>query len=836
MELAKFFASLGFKYDSATLGRFEKDLDNVKRRMQGFSSDISAGLNGATNASKRASKGVDQFSQRIKGSYAKVKPSVKQMEKDLERVNRVLDKANLSPDIRKNYEDLHQRIFSAIEREEAKRAQATAKEAAARQKVIDQAHSDAIKEESLRERLRKRREVAEAREERERHRERIRNLRYEYKEQKRHRREIGGWGKAAAAGLGIGGALSIKESIDEYRSYQGTMQGLTAVHGNEKDAKTDFDWLVGLSNKLGMFAGDLTKGYTSLAANTKGAGIDDKTTKDMFEAVTSYASTLHLSRDDTNGVLRALSQMVGKGKLSAEEVRQQAGERLPGFIPAAAKALGFGEGEKGTAKLFSEMQAGHLTAKQLFAGLPKELMAMANAGGALEKAMNNSSAAIGRLRTNVWLANKTFNESGFDNAVKTFSNTLSDTLQKMNPVWIALGKLANEVGNAISTPIELFGTLSQVFGDVTKEGETVPPFLKRLGIALTILLKPLRRVAIALFLIPAGLSALNDLIEKFREGKLNEKSWGELAVQIGLATAALAVIVGMVAKVFRLTKAIKALSGAFRTLGGSSGSSRDRIKDFLDDLDGDTSRRRRRRGRARKPSKGPLGDSPMDPEGESGGRDKKSPKSSEGRSKRSGGGKFKTYGKIGGGFGTLGAGIDGYEGFTDTDQVVANWGDDSFGSKLANGVAKVSTLGGLLPNQYDDTVKYDGWMKSMANTMYSAITMNFDRLKSIKSPDDNVADALSNFQRFQQQIPNSVSQNSDMVANALSTFNRFSQAPNQQNGGSQPAAPQAPSNVTTINRLEFNVNGGDEGKIRKLFDDILSGHIRTAASSNPPIE
>lgn len=51
---------------------------------------------------------------------------------------------------------------------------------------------------------------------------------------------------------------------------------------------------------------------------------------DIFRAVTNAGGALQLSTEQVNGTFIALGQMLSKGKVQAEELRGQLGERLPG--------------------------------------------------------------------------------------------------------------------------------------------------------------------------------------------------------------------------------------------------------------------------------------------------------------------------------------------------------------------------------------------------------------------------------------------------------------------------------------------------------------------------
>lgn len=353
---------------------------------------------------------------------------------------------------------------------------------------------------------------------------------------------------------GIGGAYSAIQSTQSYQGYVGTQAGLTAATGSQEQAGEEFKFLTDLSNRLGVFIGDTTKAFTSLAANTRNTSLEGQGTRDIFEAVTSYSRVLNLSADDQNGVFRALTQMVGKGQVYAEELRQQMGERLPGSFQAMARAAGYGSDEAGVTAFYKAVEDGEIRATEVFPRFAEELMKMANEGGALEKAMNNTAAAVGRFRTNVYLANKTINESGYDKAVRNLMNRSSESIDRSTPFWELLGQAMEQVGKAVEVPIELFGALNQrlpAMLEFVKENEVM---FKLLGATIVAAFAPLRN----LFLLVYGVAAISDLLLD----PDRERSWAEWVVQLGLAGGAFVAILATLTKIFDMGKKV---TGIFRS-------------------------------------------------------------------------------------------------------------------------------------------------------------------------------------------------------------------------------------------------------------------------------
>lgn len=82
------------------------------------------------------------------------------------------------------------------------------------------------------------------------------------------------------------------------------------------------------------------EGFKTLSGGLMGTGMTGKQTQDIFTSVAEGATVMGLKSEETKGALLALAQMASKGTVSAEELRGQLGERLPGAFGIAARAIG----------------------------------------------------------------------------------------------------------------------------------------------------------------------------------------------------------------------------------------------------------------------------------------------------------------------------------------------------------------------------------------------------------------------------------------------------------------------------------------------------------------
>ena len=147
---------------------------------------------------------------------------------------------------------------------------------------------------------------------------------------------------AGAAGVfGLGAlASSLKDAVAIKVEYDKINNVLKAVTGSSKAAAGEFNFLSEEAERLGIQLRPLAQSYTRLSAAGQLLGLTTKDTREIFtsfsEALTGFGAT----REQSIRVFTAIEQILSKGKVSAEELRQQLGEALPGSFQLAAKAAG----------------------------------------------------------------------------------------------------------------------------------------------------------------------------------------------------------------------------------------------------------------------------------------------------------------------------------------------------------------------------------------------------------------------------------------------------------------------------------------------------------------
>lgn len=143
---------------------------------------------------------------------------------------------------------------------------------------------------------------------------------------------------------------------------------LNVATGSPSASADELKWLKETVKSLGLDFRETGQEFAKFLAAAKGTALAGDPARAAFTGVAEAAAALKLSSEQTSGALNALQQMISKGKVQAEELRGQLGERIPGAFAMAARAMGVT-----TAELDKMLAAGQITAGDLLPKLAAEL-------------------------------------------------------------------------------------------------------------------------------------------------------------------------------------------------------------------------------------------------------------------------------------------------------------------------------------------------------------------------------------------------------------------------------------------------------------------------------
>jgi len=121
---------------------------------------------------------------------------------------------------------------------------------------------------------------------------------------------------------------------------EGLQNQLNFASGSAEQGARDFNYLRKTSQEMGLDFNVAATAFAKFSGAARGTSIEGQKLRDIFEGVGMASTVMHLSAEQSEGAFRALEQMLSKGKVSAEELRGQLGERIPGAFQIAARAMG----------------------------------------------------------------------------------------------------------------------------------------------------------------------------------------------------------------------------------------------------------------------------------------------------------------------------------------------------------------------------------------------------------------------------------------------------------------------------------------------------------------
>lgn len=225
--------------------------------------------------------------------------------------------------------------------------------------------------------------------------------------------------KAAAAYASVAFG---KEAVETYARLESQTKAIEFLSATTLENQKNQIFLAQTTNDLGLEMSAASEGFKSLTAAAKGTKLEGEAIREVFRQVSTASAVLGKSTEDQKGIFLALGQIMSKGKVSAEELRGQLGERLDGAFRIAADAMGLT-----TAELSKQLELGTIYSEDF---LPKFAAQLEKVyGGGMDEARKNTQANLTAMN-NLWTNfKKTAGESiaGVIGYLRPMIDSLNDT-------------------------------------------------------------------------------------------------------------------------------------------------------------------------------------------------------------------------------------------------------------------------------------------------------------------------------------------------------------------------------------------------------------------------
>ncbi|NCC86020.1 MAG: hypothetical protein EOM03_18260, partial [Clostridia bacterium] len=131
-----------------------------------------------------------------------------------------------------------------------------------------------------------------------------------------------------------------KAVIDAGLAMDSLNMSYSAIFGGQTNAAREMRYVSETADRLGQSFLKLADSYRLYSAAAKGTSMSQRELKDGFESITAASTALGLSTERTELVFKAFTQVMSKGQVMMEEVKNQLGDSLPGALDLFARSLG----------------------------------------------------------------------------------------------------------------------------------------------------------------------------------------------------------------------------------------------------------------------------------------------------------------------------------------------------------------------------------------------------------------------------------------------------------------------------------------------------------------
>jgi|GEM_PF-370217 len=258
---------------------------------------------------------------------------------------------------------------------------------------------------------------------------------------------VGGAFAGAAAGAQVG---MLRQQLGGFADYAAQLQKMQIALRDAAGSQGEFNRAIAAAESatrnLNVPQDVAVQGMTKLTAAVKGAGGQVSDAEIVFRNVTAAIKATGGSAQDVDGAITAMVQVFSKGKVSAEELSGQLGERLPGAVTKFAEA-----NQMTLPELQKALEQGQVGLNELmnfivqlgdeYAGTAGKIAASSQDSGArLTVAFNNMRIAVGAALQPIG--------AEFQSAFAEFITNITPTLVAVLP---KIGSLVSALANNFDT-------------------------------------------------------------------------------------------------------------------------------------------------------------------------------------------------------------------------------------------------------------------------------------------------------------------------------------------------------------------------------------------------
>lgn len=266
------------------------------------------------------------------------------------------------------------------------------------------------------------------------------------------RQMIGGFVSAYAA-------LELaQKTIDAGVKRQSAQLASTAIFGADTQQARMF--AASFAHQIGQNYTDTMKQYSNFAAGAQPA-LGFQGTQEFYKNAAMFSRIRGATDEDLKGIMVAFQQMASKGKIQAEELRGQLGDRLAGAVQLFADAIG-----KTPQELDKMMKDGKLLAEDVLPKVSEKMAELVQAAGGMNAVSKQTATSMGQAKAmwdNMLVALFNNSSEGISQLSQSIAMFLQGSMGTAEALGTVIGNLLKGAGNLLDFVTDIMYRTSSLY-------------------------------------------------------------------------------------------------------------------------------------------------------------------------------------------------------------------------------------------------------------------------------------------------------------------------------------------------------------------------------------
>lgn len=235
-----------------------------------------------------------------------------------------------------------------------------------------------------------------------------------------------------------------QKTIEAGVKRQSAQLASTAIFGADTQQARMF--AASFAHQIGQNYTDTMKQYSNFAAGAQPT-LGFQGTQEFYKNAAMFARIRGATDEDLKGIMVAFQQMASKGKVQAEELRGQLGDRLAGAVQLFADAIG-----KTPQELDKLMQDGKLLAQDVLPKVSERMAELVKQAGGMNAVSKQTATSMGQAKA-MWDNTLVALFNGSSEGISQLSNSVAMFLQgsmgTTEALGLVIGNLLKGAGNLL---------------------------------------------------------------------------------------------------------------------------------------------------------------------------------------------------------------------------------------------------------------------------------------------------------------------------------------------------------------------------------------------------